>query len=237
MHKNITYKPFGDKAILIEWQPKIDETILKDMIQFKAKIKAQVDGVVDVILAYHSITILYKSIIYDFFEKVNDLKIIYIQKVKELEFKSIVWEIPVCYDLEFGLDLEEISKKKQLSILDVIELHTKPIYTVFFIGFLPGFPYLSGLNQQLFFDRKANPRLKVEKGSVAIGGQQTGVYPVSSSGGWNIIGKTPISFFDVTNSQPTFLKSGDKIKFVSISKEEFFKIEKFNHTAKIINND
>ena len=237
MHKNITYKPFGDKAILIEWQPKIDETILKDMIQFKAKIKAQVDGVVDVILAYHSITILYKSIIYDFFEKVNDLKTIYLQKVKELEFKSNVWEIPVCYDLEFGLDLEEISKKKQLSILDVIELHTKPIYTVFFIGFLPGFPYLSGLNQQLFFDRKANPRLKVEKGSVAIGGQQTGVYPVSSSGGWNIIGKTPISFFNINNSQPTFLKSGDKIKFVSISKEEFFKIEKFNHTAKIINND
>ena len=237
MHKNITYKPFGDKAILIEWQPKIDETILKDMIQFKAKIKAQVDGVVDVILAYNSITILYKSIIYDFFEKVNDLKTIYLQKVKELEFKSIVWEIPVCYDLEFGLDLEEISKKKQLKIDDIIEIHTKPLYTVFFIGFLPGFPYLSGLNQQLFFDRKANPRLKVEKGSVAIGGQQTGVYPVSSSGGWNIIGKTPISFFNINNSQPTFLKSGDKIKFVSISKEEFFKIEKFNHTAKIINND
>ena len=237
MHKNITYKPFGDKAILIEWQPKIDENILKDMIQFKAKIKAQVDGVVDVILAYHSITILYKSIIYDFFEKVNDLKTIYLQKVKELEFKSNVWEIPVCYDLEFGLDLEEISKKKQLKIDDIIEIHTKPLYTVFFIGFLPGFPYLSGLNQQLFFDRKANPRLKVEKGSVAIGGQQTGVYPVSSSGGWNIIGKTPISFFNINNSQPTFLKSGDKIKFVSISKEEFFKIEKFNHTAKIINND
>ena len=237
MHKDITYKPFGDRAILIEWQPKIDENILKDMIQFKAKIKAQVDGVVDVILAYHSITILYKSIIYDFFEKVNDLKTIYLQKVKELEFKSNVWEIPVCYDLEFGLDLEEISKKKQLKIDDIIELHTKPLYTVFFIGFLPGFPYLSGLNQQLFFDRKANPRLKVEKGSVAIGGQQTGVYPVSSSGGWNIIGKTPISFFNINNSQPTFLKSGDKIKFVSISKEEFFKIEKFNHTAKIINND
>ena len=237
MHKDITYKPFGDRAILIEWQPKIDENILKDMIQFKAKIKAQVDGVVDVILAYHSITILYKSIIYDFFEKVNDLKTIYLQKVKELKFRSNVWEIPVCYDLEFGLDLEEISKKKQLKIDDIIEIHTKPLYTVFFIGFLPGFPYLSGLNQQLFFDRKANPRLQVEKGSVAIGGQQTGVYPVSSSGGWNIIGKTPISFFNINNSQPTFLKSGDKIKFVSISKEEFFKIEKFNHTAKIINND
>ena len=237
MHKDITYKPFGDRAILIEWQPKIDENILKDMIQFKAKIKAQVDGVYDVILAYNTITIIYKSIFYDFFEEINNLKKIYLQKTKELEFKSIVWEIPVCYDLEFGLDLEEISKKKQLSILDVIELHTKPIYTVFFIGFLPGFPYLSGLNQQLFFDRKANPRLKVEKGSVAIGGQQTGVYPVSSSGGWNIIGKTPISFFNINNSQPTFLKSGDKIKFVSISKEEFFKIEKFNHTAKIINND
>ena len=237
MHKNITYKPFGDKAILIEWQPKIDETILKDMIQFKAKIKAQVDGVYDVILAYNTITIIYKSIFCDFFEEVKILKKIYLQKAKELKFRSNVWEIPVCYDLEFGLDLEEIGKKKQLKIDDIIELHTKPIYTVFFIGFLPGFPYLSGLNQQLFFDRKANPRLKVEKGSVAIGGQQTGVYPVSSSGGWNIIGKTPISFFNINNSQPTFLKSGDKIKFVSISKEEFFKIEKFNHTAKIINND
>lgn len=226
MDKTITYKPYGNNAILVEWQSKIDESILKDIIHFKTKILTSTDKIQDIIVAYNSLTIIYKLSICDFHEEVKNLKKIYLNKAKELKFRGDIWEIPVCYDLEFGLDLEEISHKKELSISKIIELHTQPLYTVFFIGFLPGFPYLCGLSEQLFFERKANPRLKVEKGSVAIGGQQTGVYPVNSSGGWNIIGKSPINFFDNSRLEPTFLKSGDKIKFVPISKELFLKIDR-----------
>lgn len=237
MNKKITYKPFGDKAILIEWQSIIDEAILKDIIQFKTKIKNQVLGLNDIVVGYNSITILYKNSIPNFLEEVTLLKSIYKKESEKIEFKNTVWEIPVCYNLEFGLDLKEICIKKQLSIPNIIQLHTQPIYTVFFIGFLPGFPYLSGLNEQLFCDRKANPRIKVEKGSVAIGGHQTGVYPVTSSGGWNVIGKTPIQFFDITKRNPSFLKSGDKLKFIPISKEEYFEMEHTNDVTKIVNND
>jgi len=105
-------------------------------------------------------------------------------------------------------------------------MHSNNIYTVFFMGFLPGFMYLGGLDERLFFNRKPNPRLHIAKGSVAIGGKQTGVYPSKSAGGWNIIGRTPISFFNIKDEIPCFTKAGDKIKFVPISLDEYHRIEK-----------
>jgi inhibitor of KinA len=113
-----------------------------------------------------------------------------------------------------------------LEIPEIIKLHSQNPYRVYFIGFLPGFLYLGGLNKQLFFDRKSNPRLKVAQGTVAIGGEQTGVYPSESSGGWNIIGKTPLVFFNIHEDIPCFAKAGDFIKFIPIDKEEFLKIKK-----------
>ena len=118
-----------------------------------------------------------------------------------------------------------MSQSLNLEILEIIKIHTESIYTVFFIGFLPGFLYLGGLNSKLFFDRKPNPRLNVEVGSVGIGGEQTGVYPVNSAGGWNIMGRTPINFFDLKLSNPCFAKAGDQIKFSVITKKEFLELE------------
>ena len=101
-------------------------------------------------------------------------------------------------------------------------MHSESVYTVFFIGFLPGFLYLGGLNSKLFFDRKPNPRLNVERGAVGIGGEQTGVYPVNSAGGWNIIGNTPKKIFDDKNLiQPALVNPGDKVSFYQITKEEY----------------
>jgi inhibitor of KinA len=127
----------------------------------------------------------------------------------------------VCYDSIFGLDLIEISKQKGMSEDAIIKLHSQTFYTVYFIGFLPGFLYLGGLDEKLYFPRKETPRLKVEKGAVAIGGKQTGVYPNISPGGWQIIGNSPISFFDSSKGEPCFAKSGDKIEFYAISKEKY----------------
>ena len=130
------------------------------------------------------------------------------------------------YDLKFGIDLEEMALKSKLSIDEIRSRHAAKTYTVFFLGFLPGFLYLGGLHSDLFFDRKPTPRLKVPRGAVAIGGKQTGVYPCSSPGGWNLLGKTPIQFFDSTKKQPCFAKAGDQIKFKPISLAKFYQLEK-----------
>ncbi|PQJ75074.1 5-oxoprolinase subunit PxpB [Polaribacter gangjinensis] len=230
MHK-LQYKSFGEKAILIEWQPTISIEILDDILQFKSKILfKKAASIADIIIGYHSLTIVYKTFISNHVEEVKILQSIYILEVTIEKNPHFLWEIPVCYEDEFGLDLEEISKKTKLSKSQIIQIHSEAIYTVFFIGFLPGFLYLGGLNSRLFIDRKSNPRLQIEKGSVAIGGKQTGIYPSNSPGGWNIIGKTPITFFDVENVKPCFASLKDRIHFVSVSKEEFFEIqEKVNN--------
>lgn len=222
-----TYKPFGKQAILIEWKPIIDEEILNTILLFKEKISREKSNLFsDVIIGYNSLTLKYKVEFADFSEEVEALKAIYKSDFKLSKIESSIWEIPVCYDLEFGVDLKEIAVKTKIAIPEIIQLHSEKLYTVFFIGFLPGFLYLGGLNPRLFFDRKSSPRLKVAKGAVAIGGKQTGIYPSESAGGWNIIGKTPINFFNIKNENPCFAKAGDKIKFIPISVEEFYQLEK-----------
>jgi len=114
-------------------------------------------------------------------------------------------------------DLRSFAEQKKMSIADVITLHTTPVYKIYFMGFLPGFLYLGGLNEKLILPRKKSPAKLVKKGAVAIGGNQTGIYPVDSPGGWHVIGQSPLSFFDVNNVEPTPFRSNDCVKFISIT--------------------
>ncbi len=226
MLDQLTYKSFGDRAILIEWPAEINNKTVKEILQFKEKvIQYKKDFVEDCIIGYHSLTILYIDDVIDFKTEVGSLKSIHLEASATLELETTLWKIPVCYDVTFGIDLEEISKTLKISKEEIIQLHSETIYTIFFIGFLPGFLYLGGLDNRLIIQRKPSPRLSVPKGSVAIGGSQTGVYPMDSAGGWNIIGKTPISFFDIEKINPCFAKPGDQIQFVPISLDEFKKVE------------
>lgn len=221
-----TYKPYGNQAILIEWPSKIDKNILNDILLFKEKIVYYNSKViVDIINTYNSITIIYDSTIRNIYNEILRLKSIYLEEFSGEKENIYRWQIPVCYDLKFGIDLEEISIQKKLSIEEIIKLHSERIYTVYFIGFLPGFLYLGGLDERLHIPRKATPRFKVEKGSVAIGGSQTGVYPVESAGGWQIMGKSPVSFFDISLETPCFAKPGDEIVFTPVDMEEYLSIE------------
>jgi len=225
-HKT-TYKPYGDSAILIDWHAEISISISNDILEFYKKIKDLKDtNIVEVIIGYSSLTIVFKKRITDYFKEVKSLKEVY--NLKDISFKRtpFIWQIPVCYDVDFGKDLQEMSNITKLEISEIITLHSEKLYRVYFIGFLPGFCYLGGLNERLFLERKPNPRLHVAKGSVAIGGKQTGIYPAESAGGWNIIGKTPVDFFNVCLEYPCFVKAGDFIKFITVGKEEFFQIEK-----------
>jgi inhibitor of KinA len=137
-----------------------------------------------------------------------------------LETPRVV-EIPVCYDVSVAPDLEFVAGHCGLTVDDVIQLHASVEYLVYFVGFMPGFPYLGELEERLATPRLAAPRTRVPAGSVAIGGKQTGIYPLSSPGGWRIIGRTPMKLFQPQEGVPTLLEIGDRVKFSSISLQGF----------------
>ena len=224
---NLKYSRYNESSILIEWKAVIDKDILQDVLRFKFLIKKKyIKQKVEVINTYNSILIIYDYTIDSFNSKIFTLKSLYLQQNESETKKPTHWKIPVCYDDEFATDLEDYSHQKELSRVEIIKLHSDVIYTVFFTGFLPGFLYLGGLDSRLFLDRKTTPNLNVKKGSVAIGGQQTGIYPQDSPGGWHIIGNSPIELFNTMSKPPCFVKAGDKIQFQPISVSEHHTITK-----------
>lgn len=187
-------------------------------------------GFVEAVPAYNSLAIYYNPLEIEKIDASNSLQatvVAFLQKkIKNLspektKTNSSCIEIPVCYNTDFGIDLVELSKTLNLSIENIIKLHNTKIYKVYMLGFTPGFGYMATVDEKIISQRKKQPRLNVEKGSVAIAGNQTGVYPLETPGGWNIIGKTPLQLFDKTKEQPFLLKAGDEVKFIAITKEEF----------------
>lgn len=135
-----------------------------------------------------------------------------------------VREIPVCYGGEFGPDVQALAELHNISTEEVVHLHSSASYTVYFLGFVPGFAYLGGLPERLATPRLATPRKSVPAGSVAIGGNQTGVYPTSTPGGWRLIGKTPLKLFDPSAAHASFFELGDEVRFVPITSDEFARL-------------
>lgn len=222
----LTYKPYGNAAILIEWPSIISVGVLTDIKIFTLNIQnSNLKEILDINFVYNSLLVIYNPLEISYSNLKIKLESIYNQPSKSLKTKTTKWEIPVCYDENIGLDLLFLSQEKKLSINQIISLHSAPTYTVFGIGFLPGFLYLGGLKSELHFDRRQTPRPTVFKGSVAIGGSQTGIYPQNSPGGWHIIGKTPINLFNATNKKPCIIEAGDQIEFKPISFQLFKTIE------------
>jgi len=129
--------------------------------------------------------------------------------------------IPVCYEADLGPDLADVAALDSISVDDVIRLHTSATYLVYFLGFSPGFAYLGGLDEKLRTPRLATPRKHVVAGSVGIAGEQTGVYPIDSAGGWRLLGRTPLRMFDPIADPPSRLQPGDHVRFTAISRSEF----------------
>lgn len=222
----LTYHRFSERSILVQWPQKIDENILNDVLIFKNHLlNSSIKSILQINNGYNSILIIYKTTIDNINNEFLILNALYSGRVSIKKCALRHWKIPVCYDDEFGIDLDEMSKVKQLTKSEIIKLHSKAIYTIFFIGFLPGFLYLGGLDKRLFFPRKESPRLEVKKGSVAIGNEQTGIYPNSSPAGWNIIGNSPLEFFNAKANHPCFAQAGDKIQFIPIDINAYRKIK------------
>lgn len=216
----------GERSILIEFEPIIDENLLEKLLVYKKLLEKNLIKLkVEVINTYNSLLISYPSNIEDAYSAFSAVKEVLEEAkvVKNIEPK--LFHLPVCYDPEFGLDLLHMAGEKNLSISQIISLHTAPFYTVYFLGFLPGFLYLGGLDEKLKISRKEQPRLEVQKGAVGVGENQTGIYPKKSPGGWQIIGNSPVSLFDKNSDPPCEISAGDKVKFFPVSKEEFGEIK------------
>ena len=218
---NLKYKIFGERSILVEWPTLIDDQVLKNILLFKSDIdKKYKDSKIYIKTSYNSLLVTYPYEI-NKSNKVLELKDLY-KNIKSLNKQNFnKWVIPVCYDIVFGKDLNFLKERLSIEIKEIISIHISKEYRVFNIGFLPGFLYLSETDEKIHHPRKDKPELNIEKGSIGIGGSQTGIYPNKSPGGWNIIGKTPINLFDINKTSPCFIKAGDKIKFISISKKQF----------------
>ena len=216
----LQYKSYGNNAVLIEWPQQINEDILYNIKSFQAIIENHLsEFVVECIATYASLTIIFKNRNYD--EIVTKLKALYKNKEVQKTEKGQLWQLPVCYHKSLGFDLDAYSKAIGLSIKEVISLHCQSIYTLYFIGFLPGFLYLGNLDEGLFLNRKSKPKLTIPKGSVGIGGQQTGIYPQASPGGWHIIGNCPVNLFNLNEKPPSVFRAGDQIQFYEISLDDF----------------
>lgn len=190
----------------------------------------------DLVPAYSSLTLLYDQIVMARKHKhadrwvIQEIENILKQDFKQLKAKSRLLKIPICYDSVFALDGALICKQKKVSHEELIHFHSKKTYHVFMIGFLPGFAYMGSVDERIVTPRLEKPRILVPEGSVGIAGEQTGIYPLDSPGGWNIIGKTPAKLFDVTKAEPTLFLPGDEVQFFPITIQEFesFDLKKFN---------
>ncbi|MDT7830488.1 5-oxoprolinase subunit PxpB [Pricia sp. S334] len=220
---DISIRPFGIHSILVEWPDRVDEAILEDILEFIEHLEQHClnEEKWEIVPAYNSLTLIdwEKPIAFD--ELKSKLLDWYAADKEGTGREKLLWRLPVCYDLEFGFDLKEVSQRSGRSVEEVVKLHTESRYTVYGIGFLPGFMYLGGIPETLEIPRKPKPRPKVPKGSVGLAGKQTGIYPQDSPGGWNIIGNCSVPMFDPKKEEPCFVNVGDKVQFYPIERAEY----------------
>lgn len=216
---------FGTNGILLSWEEKIDPELHDYILAYTSTIEEKFESLIlETVTTYHSTLIFAQSS-----SLINELKEALTSFIYEPSFRSnqskTTWTIPVCYDDRFGLDLAYVAAETNLTKKEVIQLHTSARYRIYFTGFLPGFLYLGGLDPKIHVPRKSTPRLNVLKGSVGIGGSQTGIYPKNSPGGWQIIGQTPLPMFDISSKDLAPFHAGDSILFESIDLTEFLEIQ------------
>lgn len=228
--KNFNYQLAGDNGI--HFYPIGQLNDLNDILISCFKNSPPV-GVIDIIPSLVNLLVIFDS------NKITSE--ILIDYVENLDFENIVlekkkschWEIPICYEKKYGLDLGYISEKCNLTERNIINLHQQNIYQVCMMGFLPGLPFLSELDPKLKLPRRSNPRTLVPSGSIGIAINQSVIYPQDSPGGWNIVGRTPVSIFDQRKENSILLSIGDRITFRRITAEEFEEIFNLNQKSHV----
>lgn len=222
LHSNFWFQPASDQSLLVHFGREISLETNRKIVSFLKLLEAEpVQGVANLHPAYCSVLVKFDALLFAHADIESSLTP-YLERLQEVNLPPPrLREIPVCYGGEHGPDLSELASSRNLSSENVIRLHSSATYTAYFLGFVPGFAYLGGLPSELATPRLQTPRKAVPAGSVAIGGNQTGIYPNATPGGWRLIGKTPLKLFDPASPHSSFLEIGDQVRFVPVSAEEF----------------
>lgn len=229
--------PLGDSALIVRVREQFadapDETLDEVLRVFQQLQHAAIPGVIELAPAYTSVAVFFDPItiakasgvpdeVFDWLaSRIRAVVGAGAGRRRKVKFRSRNVEIPVCYDPEFALDIDDVARHTQLSGTEIADLHSTSQYRVACIGFVPGFTFLAGLPKNLATPRRDVPRGEIPAGSVGIGGAQTGIYPLRSPGGWNLIGRTPLKLFDPTKDPPTLLCPGDRVRIRAVTREEF----------------
>ena len=233
--------PLGDSALIVRVRERFEdapEEALDQVLRvFQLLQRAAIPGVIELAPAYTSVGVFFDPItiakasqtpddVFDWLaSRIRGVVAAGADRGRKARSRSRNVEIPVCYDPEFAADIDDVARHTQLPSIEIVNLHTATEYRVACIGFVPGFTFLAGLPKNLATPRRDVPRKEIPPGSVGIGGAQTGIYPLRSPGGWNLIGRTPLNLFDSTKNPPTLLCLGDRVRFRAITREEFDLLE------------
>jgi inhibitor of KinA len=222
--------PLGDSAVTFDMGNTISEALNQKALAMQRWLLAHpFEGLKDCLVAYSSLTVLYNPVlIKKYYNPATTIFTWVADKLqqafdKTVQTKPVARElinIPVCYGNDYGPDLAALAGSTQLTEQEVVTIHTGTIYNVYMIGFLPGFSYMGEVNESIAVPRKQTPT-PVMAGSVGIAGSQTGIYPLNSPGGWQIVGRTPLRLFDPFEPEPVKLQAGDRVQFYAITKQEF----------------
>ena len=214
----------GDRAVLVELgddiSPQINQKVRELYIGTKGH---RIKGIKDLVPSYRSLMVVYDPLVISLDSLESQMNEIWnaLDDARLPDPRTV--EIPVVYGDKYGPDLEWIADYHKMTPQDVIRLHTQPTYQVYMIGFMPGYPYMGEVPDELVTPRRKTPRTHVPRGSVGIAQKQTGIYPVASPGGWQIIGRTPVRLFDPQGKPPSFLEMGDRVKFFVITEQELLR--------------
>ena len=222
-----TISPVGDCAISIDFGQVIDPKINRHIRQIIEQIKdLQLDGIIELVPTYCALLVEYDAMLYSYSDICNIIEPTLEEGMTNTTNELVtVVEVPTVYGGEFGPDLSFVASHNHLSEDEVISIHSGTDYLVYMLGFIPGFTYLGGMDLRIATPRLSSPRTLIPAGSVGIAGEQTGTYPSDSPGGWQIIGRTPVTMYDMSKAQAALLKAGDYVRYVPIDESEFHRIK------------
>lgn len=222
-----TISPVGDRAISIDFGQVIDLKINRHIRQTIERIKElQLDGIIELVSTYCALLVEYDAMLYSYSDICNIIEPTLEEGMSDTTNELVtVVEVPTVYGGEFGPDLSFVASHNHLSEDEVVSIHSGTDYLVYMLGFIPGFTYLGGMDPRIATPRLSSPRTLIPAGSVGIAGEQTGTYPSDSPGGWQIIGRTPVTMYDMSKAQAALLNAGDYVRYVSIDESEFHRIK------------
>ena len=222
-----TISPVGDRAISIDFgqvsAPKINRHVRQTIERIK---ELQLDGIIELVPTYCALLVEYDAMLYSYSDICNIIEPTLEEGMTDTTNELVtVVEVPTVYGGDFGPDLSFVASHNHLSEDEVVSIHSGTDYLVYMLGFIPGFTYLGGMDPRIATPRLSSPRTLIPAGSVGIAGEQTGTYPSDSPGGWQIIGRTPVTMYDMSKAQAALLKAGDYVRYVPIDESEFHRVK------------